>query len=89
MSLKSDVKRLEKQLSLSEPDYSEELKRAFAGWTKEELINFIISGVKPDKPVGHISDRLREHTNNQFHGWTSEDLTRYVLTGEKPKKSRL
>lgn len=86
MSIKSRVDKIENQLNLSNMrDISDaDLEQCFPGWTKEELINYAISGVKPDKPVGHISDRLREHINNLFLGWTNEDLYRYATTGIKP-----
>ncbi len=89
MSLKATIKKIENQLNLSDtPDV--DLKGCFPGWTKEELANYVISGVKPEgKSFGHISDRAYNHSKGMFDGWTSEDLTRYVLTGEKPKESRL
>lgn len=67
-----------------------DLEGWFPGWTKEELINYAINGIKPEgKTFGHVSDRAYNHYKGMFDGWSSEDLTKYVLTGEKPQKLAL
>lgn len=90
MNLKATIKKIENQLKLSDiPDV--DLKGCFPDWTKEELVNYIISGIKPEgKSFGHIPDRAYNNSLcERFRGWTDEDLTRYVLTGEKPQKPAL
>ena len=85
MNLKATIKKIENQLKLSNI-LDVDLEGCFPGWTKEELANYAINGVKPEgKVIVPISDRVYNNSLcERFRGWTKEDLTRYALTGEKP-----
>ncbi len=86
MNLKAKIERIEKQLSLSGLDYHEELKRAFDGWSIEELANYAINGIRPEgKPIGHISYEARKRIEDRFRDWTDEELEVYATTGKKPE----
>ena len=86
MNIKTRVDRIEKIIEEQKGITLDDL--SFPGWTKEELANYVINGIKPEgKSFGHVSDRAYNHSLcERFDGWTNEDLTRYALTGEKPQK---
>lgn len=90
MSLKSKIDRLEQQIDLSSDDYSEELARAYAGWTDEELEVYATTGILPaGKVIKPLSEGAQKSLEAKYSDWTDEELETYATTGIKPDGKRL
>jgi hypothetical protein len=49
MRLESRIKRIEDQLTSKEQREQAESERLFAGWTKEDIARYALTGIKPEK----------------------------------------
>lgn len=49
MRLESRIKKAEDHLTSKKQREQAESERLFAGWTKEDLVRYALTGVKPEK----------------------------------------
>jgi hypothetical protein len=85
MTLRNKVDRIEKAIIGGNQDVP--INNCFPGWTKEQLVNYVISGAKPEGKV-IIPENMKDEIFNKFRNfsdWTKENIAHYIVTGELPE----